>query len=321
MTEKGLNIFLGIILSMTLLLTACTEDRISSSQEGINQLQVVVTTTFVGDVVKQVAGDLPVITVLLEPGQNPHGYQPSPQDMVRISNADLIFANGLGLEEFLPDLLESTENSRALVEVSAGIDLLPLVEEIHIEDHDGEEDHEDSEVDVDPHVWFDPNNLMIWTDNIAAALAAADPEHADLYLANAATYQTQLEELDSWIHEQVDAIPPENRELVTDHTSFGYFAEEYGFQQIGAVIPAPTTEAETSGRQLSELMETIQEYDVKVIFVSRDIDPGLAEMVAEETGAELTALFFGSLTTGGQADDYLSFMRYNVEMIVSALGR
>ncbi|MFL7813751.1 MAG: metal ABC transporter substrate-binding protein [Anaerolineales bacterium] len=284
-------------------------------EEKGSRPEVVATTTFIGEVVKRIAGDAADVTVLLEPGQNPHAYQPSPQDMVLVSSADILFSNGFGLEEFLDELIGAADSPGALIEVSQGID--PLV--ITARGHE-EVDQDHAQGSIDPHVWFDPNNLMVWTENIADALVNIDPDNTDLYRANAAQYRLELETLDSWIRDQVAAIPPQNRELVTDHMSFGYFAEEYGFQQIGAVIPAATTEAETSGKQLAELMDTIKQQDVKAIFVSADIDPSMAEMLAKDTGIPLIPLYFGSLTEGGPVDTYQDFMRYDVDAIVNALG-
>ena len=143
--------------------------------------------------------------------------------------------------------------------------------------------------------------------------------NADYYLENAEAYLKKLEDLDTWIREELDNIPEENRELVSDHSSLGYFADEYGLRQIGAVIPAMTTEAETSGQQLAVLIETIREQQAKAIFVSVDFDPTLAQRVSDETGIELVVLYFGSLSDGPPADTYLNFMRYNIKTIVSAL--
>jgi ABC-type Zn uptake system ZnuABC Zn-binding protein ZnuA len=288
---------------------------VRAPEEKGSRPEVVATTTFIGEVVKRIAGDAADVTVLLEPGQNPHAYQPSPQDMVLVSSADILFSNGFGLEEFLDELIGAADSPGALIEVSQGID--PLV--ITARGHE-EVDQDHAQGSIDPHVWFDPNNLMVWTENIADALVNIDPDNTDLYRANAAQYRLELETLDSWIRDQVAAIPPQNRELVTDHMSFGYFAEEYGFQQIGAVIPAATTEAETSGKQLAELMDTIKQQDVKAIFVSADIDPSMAEMLAKDTGIPLIPLYFGSLTEGGPVDTYQDFMRYDVDAIVNALG-
>jgi ABC-type Zn uptake system ZnuABC Zn-binding protein ZnuA len=364
-------------------------------------LQVVASTTFIGDVVGEIAGDDAEVTVLLEPGQNPHAYQPIPRDVALVSEADIFFVNGFQLEGFLDDLLTGSGSSESVVVVSEGIEPLLVGThdhqhdhqedaghdgEDHAEDgrdhqedaghdgedhgedgrdhqedagHDGEDhaedghdhqeeadhegddhegdghdhqedaghegdDHEDDGHDHDhlgrdPHVWFDPNNVMVWAENTASALAEADPENAAAYHERAEAYIEQLEELDRWIRSRVGTIPPEHRKLVTDHTSFGYFAEEYGFEQVGAVIPAPTTEAETSGQQLAELVDTIRETGVGVIFVSADTDPSLAERIAEDTGAEVVALYFGSLTAGEPAGTYLEFMRSNVETIAAAL--
>ncbi|MEJ2412438.1 MAG: metal ABC transporter substrate-binding protein [Anaerolineales bacterium] len=299
----------GIILVLGSLLTACSVGP-SASKNQAGQLQIVATTTFIGEVVGQIAGDAAQVTVLLEPGQNPHAYQPAPKDMVLISTADLLFSNGFGLEEFLGDLLSAADFSGLVIEVSQGIDTLKIASGGQA---GGNPDP------IDPHVWLDPNNLMVWTENIANTLAENDPDNAQLYHANAARYRLELEELDSWIRSQVAAIPVENRELVTDHLSFGYFADEYGFQQIGAVIPAVTTEAETSGKELAGLMDTIRKHDVKALFVSVDIDPNLAEVVAEDTGIPLVGLYFGSLTKGGPVDTYQDFMRYDVKAIAAAL--
>jgi ABC-type Zn uptake system ZnuABC Zn-binding protein ZnuA len=172
---------------------------------------------------------------------------------------------------------------------------------------------------VDPHVWFDPNNIMVWVENMTKALEEIEPEKASIYQSNAGAYLDELEQLDLWIREQIDQIPPENRMLVTDHTTFGYFAEEYGFTQIGAMIPSMTTEAETSGGQLAELVDQIRTYQVKAIFVGIDTDPTLSQRIAEETGLQLVPLYFGSLSDGEPARTYLDFMRYNVGLLVGAL--
>lgn len=311
--KKWISGLMGIILVQGILLSACSVGPTAPGNQG-GQLQIVATTTFIGEVVNRVAGDAARVTVLLEPGQNPHSYQPAPRDMVRISGADILFSNGFGLEEFLGDLLSASDFSGIVVEVSQGIDSLQIAS-------GGQEggDPDQRGGGIDPHVWLDPNNLMVWTENIARALAENDPGNAQFYRDNAARYRLELEELDSWIRSQVAAIPIENRELVTDHLAFGYFADEYGFQQIGAVIPAMTTEAETSGKELAALMDTIRKTDVKAIFVSVDIDPNLAEVVAKDTGVPLVALYLGSLTEGGPVDTYQDFMRYDVTAIAAAL--
>ena len=315
------SFLIGIALLLGLVLAACDSLNYQPATDEDPGLEIVVTTTFIGDVMRQVAGESPQITVLLEPGQNPHSYHPAPQDMVNISRADAIFINGLDLEEFLDDLLDGSNSTAELIVVSEGIQMLGTLDQDdpNAEGYETEEDHGHG-VGNDPHVWFDPNNLIVWTDNIINALSELDPDHASDYLANGRAYQEELIALDSWIRSEVDRLPEMNRKLVTDHTSLGYFAEEYGFTQVGAVIPALTTEAETSGRELAGLIDTIRENQVKAIFIGIDFDPNLAERVAEETGVDLIPLYFGSLSDGEPAGTYLDFMHYDVTAIINGLN-
>jgi len=316
--KKIVGLFIFTLVTLSVLLIGCSAKMTTASPAAGDKLRVVATTSFVGDVVGVIAGQEVELIVLLEPGQNPHAYQTAPRDMVHVSEADLIFVNGLGLEEFLDDLIAGTGNDGAVIIVSDGISPLQRAEQDHSEENqEVDEGHLGS--DQDPHVWFDPNNIMIWTENIAFALAEKDPENADTYLENAAAYREELKELDGWIRDQVALIPLENRKLVTDHKAFGYFVEEYGFTQIGAVIPAQTTEAETSGQQLAYLIDIIREEEVKAIFIGVDFDPTLSRIVAEDTGVDLVSLYFGSLSTGAPAGTYLTFMRHNVNTIVHAL--
>ena len=324
--KKQLRI--GSFFLILILLSVCFVGCRTKSEEtspAAEKLRVVTTTTFLGDVVGIVAGDVIKLTVLLEAGQNPHSYQPTPQDLVRVSEADLIFVNGLGLEEFLDDLLAGIETAAIVIEVSEGISPLGMRDPDHEHNGDEESDQdqknekEPSRSGQDPHVWFDPNNVMIWIDNIVEALVENDPGNNETYRNNAASYRSEIEQLDHWIREQVTQIPPKSRKLVSDHTSFNYFAEEYGFEHIGAVIPAQTTEAETSGQQLAELIDNIRDYEVKAIFVGVDFDPTLSQRVAEETGVDLVLLYFGSLSAEPPAESYLTFMRFNVKTIVDAL--
>lgn len=301
--------FLILFVFSGLILGACKlgpDTRISEDDE---RLMVVATTTFIGDVVGNLAGDAVDLVVLLESGQNPHSYLASPQDMVSISEADLIFVNGFDLEEFLDDMVEGGNVSEKIVVVSEGINVLS---------GENDNDHDHDQI-YDPHVWFDPENLYLWVENITAALIDLDPDKADHYQSNADAYLSELIDLRSWIEDELEVIPEEERILVSDHIVLGYFVRAFDFELIGAVIPAPTTEAETSGQQLAELIETISDYQARAIFVGMDFDPTLAQQVAEETGTELVRLYFGSLTDGPPAGTYLDFMRYNVTVIKAAL--
>ena len=345
-----------IYILVSLLLAACGGNTPATSSDG---LKVVASTNIVGDVVAQVGGELIDLTVLFPVGADPHTFEPRPKDAAAISEADVVVVHGLHLEEALDSILDSNVNG-TLVHVAEGIEVLEFVahehegeeheseeehahegeqhegEEEHAhegevhegegehthedEDHEAEEGHEHEHQDGDPHTWTDPNNVMIWTQNITSALAEADPENAAKYQANAEAYIDELRELDSWIRAQVETIPAENRELVTDHLTFGYFADEYGFEQVGFVIPAISTSASTSSKELAELIDTITEHSVPAILVGTTVNPTLAEQVAKDTGVQIVYVYTGSLSEpGGEAESYFDFMRYNVNAIVEAL--
>jgi ABC-type Zn uptake system ZnuABC Zn-binding protein ZnuA len=173
----------------------------------------------------------------------------------------------------------------------------------------------------DPHFWLDPLNVVKYVENIRDGLIAADPEGQEAYIQNAAAYINQLNELDSWIKQQVSLIPEEHRLIVTNHESFGYFADRYGFRVIGTIIPSVSTGATPSAQQLARLVDHIQKTRAKAIFLETGANPQLAQQVASETGVKvITSLFSHSLTSSdGAAPTYIEMMHYNVRAIVEAL--
>jgi ABC-type Zn uptake system ZnuABC Zn-binding protein ZnuA len=289
------------------------------------KLTVVATTSFIGDVAAQVAGDAINLTTLIGVGQDPHGFEPTPQDLAAIERADLILVNGLGLEEVLLEAIGETA-AAPVVPVSAGIEPLGHNDEHEEKEEDHEEGEDHGHTAGDPHFWVDPNNVIIWVENIRQALSVADPNNAELYAANAAAYRQQLEELDAYIRQQVETIPPANRELITDHGTFSYFAEEYGFEMIGTVIPGFTTTAGPSAGDLADLLALIAEHQVPAIFVGETAPEStrkLAATLAVESGTEIQVLTLltGSLAPAGQpGDTYLGYMRYNIEKIAAGLS-
>lgn len=285
-------------------------------------LQVVATTTIVGDVVARVGGDAIRLTVLLPVGADPHTYQPRPADLTTMAQAHVIFVNGLGLEESLEPILRDIKDV-PVISVSAGIQPRPIEpsehEEEHKHEHEGEKEEVHHHEGLDPHVWMDVRNVMVWVENIQRTLTALDPDHAALYAANAAAYRAELEALDAWILERVAEVPPENRKLVTNHPTFGYFADRYGFEQIAAVYPI-SPGAEPSAQGIAELQEVIQQFGIPAVFIETTVNPKLAEQVARDTGVRLVTLYTDSLGgPGSGAESYVAMMRYNVEAIVSAL--
>ena len=196
----------------------------------------------------------------------------------------------------------------------------------HEDDHMDHDDHADEEDDHhhhgphDPHFWFDPIRVKIAVNEIAERLAAIDPANADLYLQNAADYGQELDELHAWTQEQVSMVPPERRFLVTSHDSLSYFANLYGFEVVGLVIPSLSTDVEPSAEHIAGLVDVIREYNVPAVFGETTVGDRLAQAVARETGATVVQLYSGSLgAEGSGADTYLGMARSNVENIVGAL--
>jgi ABC-type Zn uptake system ZnuABC Zn-binding protein ZnuA len=281
------------------LLTAC-----AARPQG-EALRVVASTTLVGDAAAHVGGEHIALTILLPPGADPHSFEPSPQDLAALERADLILLNGFGLEENLENILGAS--AAAVVEVSDGIAAREL--------EAGGDEH-----GLDPHVWMDPRNVAVWARNIAAALSEADPANANNYRANAEAYAAELDALHAWIQERVQTIPRQERNLVVDHDSLGYFADVYGFRLLGTVAPSFSTLAEPSAQELAALEEAILAAGAPAIFVDSTINPALAERIAADTGAQVVRLYSASLSEpGGPAATYIELMRYNVTAIVEAL--
>jgi ABC-type Zn uptake system ZnuABC Zn-binding protein ZnuA len=298
-------------------------------------LQVVASTSIVGDVVRQIADSVATVEVLMPLGQNPHAYEPTPRAVATVEDSYIAFVNGLGLEEVLMETIENVAGTY-VVPVSAGIAVLEGGHDhAHGEDHDHDEEgeHHDDEHDHDhdhsagdPHFWFDPTNVIIWAENIAEAFAEADPANAEAYEANRDAYIAELEALDVEVRSQISSIPRGRRKLVVDHVALSYFAEEYGFEIIGEVIPSVSDQAEPSAQSIAQLAEVIQEEDVPAITVGGTAGRGLRNLVAavaDEVGNDvrIVEILTGSLAQAGQrGDTYLDFIRYNTEQIVAGLG-
>lgn len=300
----------GFLLSINLIIALVTGcNSVTATKTG--RLPVVATTSIVADVVKQVGGDAVEVKTLLPLGSDPHSYQPAPQDMAAVADAKIIFANGAGLEAFLQPLIDSAGATAKVVEVSDGITLL----EGSAEGSDAANTHTG-----DPHTYTDPNNVLVWVANIRAALTELQPDKAAEFQANADRYSADLRALDTWIRQQVETVPQENRVLVTDHLVYGYFAERYGFTQIGAVIPGFSTDAAPSAQELAQLEEQIRSHHAKAIFIGEGAVPAVVKQIVEDTHVNLVKLYHASLSTpNGPAPTYIDMMRYNVNAIVAAL--
>lgn len=282
------------------------------------KLRIVATTSILGDVVAHVSGQEIELETLLPAGEDPHSFQPTPQDLRTISDAHVVFINGLGLESFLDDTLASLSDQLWVVSISEHVPAREL------DDHIVEDDHVHTIAmnDFDPHVWLDPNNVEIWVDNITDALVTLNPNRAAHYISSAQEYLASLQELDTWISEQIMRIPESDRILVTDHFALGYFADRYGFEILGAVVPSYSTDAEASAQQLAALQEAIQAANAQALFVNVGTNPSVSAQLATDLDLQLITLYIGTLSdSDGPASSYIDLMQYNVEAIVAALQR
>jgi ABC-type Zn uptake system ZnuABC Zn-binding protein ZnuA len=305
-TVQNLLSFMLVFIVMSEL-TACQQPS-SITPEG--RMKVITTTSLIGDVVSNVGGEKISVDVLLPLGTDPHSFSPTPKDATKLADARLVFANGAGLEEFLKPLMDNVGSSSKVVEVSQGINYRTMVDE----------DSNSGKQVIDPHTWMDPNNVIIWVDNIIRALSEQDPDNAAYYQENGQNYQAKLRDLDAWIRSEVSVVPQEDRKLVTDHTVFGYFSDEYGFSQVGAIIPGFSSLAEPSAKDIMMLQDAIQTMGVKAIFINVGANENLAQRISEDTRIQLVPLFMHSLSdNGGDAGNYLDFIRQDVTSIVDAL--
>ena len=277
-------------------------------------LNVIASTSLIGDVVAQVGGEAIVLTTLMSAGQDPHSYEPGAQALTAVAQADVIFVNGWDLEESVVQDLEAIGDDVPLIPISANIQPL-LIDSDPSENGPG---------GADPHVWLDIQNVVQWTENVAQVLADLDPANAAAYEGNAQAYLTRLTELETYLNAQVATIPQENRLLVTNHDSFSYFAEAYGFEILDTVIPGNSSLAEPSANDLVTLINTMKEHDVCTIFTETTVNDSLVQTVATELSdcheVQVVTLYSGAVgLPGSGADSYIGMIRANIDVIVAGL--
>ena len=296
---------------------------------------ILATTGIWRDIVSSVAcGGLAHVDTIVPLGSDPHGYEPSLQDRARMESAALVVANGLELEKGLEDTLEAvSESGTPVFEFADGMDTIPFsfegarhsAEEGDDEYEGHDEDEEEGEGHGgggDPHVWFDPHRVSEALPGLARMLTTEVGLDAAAIDACLASYLAELEAVDAEIAAKVEQLPAESRKLVTNHEALGYFADRYGFEVIGTVIPTPASMAQTNPAQLEELAEIIEHEGIKAVFAetlhSVDDVKALASRVGD---VEVVTLYTGSLgPSGSGAETYLGLLSTNADRIVDALG-
>lgn len=274
--------------------------------------------SYLADIVGNVAGERATVSALIPTGVDPHAFEPSPSDVARASDADIIVFSGAGLEGFAEQLLDNARPEQVVIDASEGLVSRTVPES---EAELLEEEDDDHALEGDPHFWLDPISVIHYVERVRDGLSEADPEGEAVYAANAAAYIEELRQLDVWIREQVEQVPSERRLLVTNHESFGYYADRYGFTVIGTVVPGVTSGATPSARELAQLVDRIRETGAPAIFLETGANPRLAEQVARETGVQVVSGLYTHSPSepDGPAPTYIEMMKYNTTAIVEAL--
>ena len=283
-------------LALLLVLGACGSD---DSAPASDELTVVTTTSIWADVVGELTGDAATVITLIPNGADPHEYAPGSRDASTLAAADLIVANGLGLEESLDDLLDAVEDEGATV--------LRLAE------------HVDT-IGDDPHIWMDPARVADAAAAISAALEQAAPGDWE---ERASAYLSKLDEADDEIQQLLSDLPSERRAMLTNHEALEYFADRYEFEIVGVIIPGGSTLAEPSSADLGALVELMRSRDMKVIFGETSEPDTLAQSLAAEIGPDATVVELHTEALGGPdsgADSLVSMLITNAELISTALS-
>jgi zinc/manganese transport system substrate-binding protein len=267
-----------------------------------DRLNVVASFSILGDLVRNVGGDRVEVTTLVGPNSDAHVYEPTPADARKIAAAKRVFVNGLGLEGWLPRLVQSAGGKAVIVTATSGI--APLK----------------SGAAADPHAWQSVANAKIYVANIRDALVAADPLGANLFRANADDYLTKLDALDRDVRDAVARIPQDRRKVISTHRAFGYFAAAYGIQFIAPL--GVSTESEPSARDIAGIITQIKQAKIPAVFLENISDPRLIRRISDETGTRVGGTLYSDSLTGEkeEAPTYIEMVRHNIKALTSALG-
>jgi zinc/manganese transport system substrate-binding protein len=284
----------------------------ASAQQGATKLKVVATFSILGDFARNVGGDRVEVTTLVGPNDDVHVYTPTTADAEAIRDARLVIVNGLGMEGWLPRLVESSGSNATTVVATHGIVPRKIAAgEILSRGHGAGS--------MDPHAWQSVANAEIYVANIRDAMVAADPANAATYRANASAYLAKLQTLDHDVREALAPIPVERRKLISTHDAFGYFAAAY---DITFLAPqGVSTETEPSARDIATITTQIKKDKIPAVFLENISDQRLIRQIASETGAAIGGtLYSDSLTAkDGEAPSYIEMVRHNIRTVASAL--
>ncbi|SER72126.1 metal ABC transporter substrate-binding protein [Salipaludibacillus aurantiacus] len=277
-----------------------TENNTNNQEDG---LYITASFSIIADMTEQVLGDRGTVDYIVPIGEEPHEYEPVPSDFRNVSDSDVFYVNGLGLEEWLERIVDNASDT-PLLTLSDGVTEIPL----------------EGESAPDPHAWLSPKNASYYIENIVDDLSERDPAGEDIYRENADAYLEEINELDAWIEEKVEAVPEEHRTIVVSENAFKYFGEDYGFETEG-IWEINSHEEGTSG-QINRLIDVIQDKEIPAVFVETTVDQRYMETVAENAGVEIAGEVYTDAVgqEGSGAETYLEMIRHNAEVFTDGLS-
>ena len=345
----------AVALAAALGLAGCASTGSSGDDTG-DGLRVVTTTTQLTDFAQEIGGDEIALTGLLPAGGSAHHYDPSPDDLLALGQADVLIVNGAGLETFIDDAVESSGFDGTIVDASQGVDLAEAEEitteaeheageshdhaeegDDHGHDHDHAEEGEDGHDHADegdehdhdhgpvnPHLWTSPEYAKGMATEVMDGLVEADPDHADDYTSRGDAYTAKLDELDAWVAQEMAKVPEADRIMVSGHDSLRYYLHDYDIAFAGSILPSFEDNAEPSAAEIDALVHEIQERGVKAVFVESSMNPKLAETIAQEAGVEVVdsdAIYADSLgAEDTDAATYIGATVHNTKLMLDAWG-
>ena len=306
--------FISLIFMLAIGLFACSNAKQNSNSSENSKLKVVTTNSIIADITKNIAGDKIELHSIVPVGQDPHEYEPLPDDVKKTSEADLIFYNGINLETggnaWFTKLVQNAkkEENKDYYAVSEGVDVIYL----EGQSEKGKED---------PHAWLNLENGMIYAKNIAKQLEAKDPKNKDFYEANLKTYLEKLSKLDKEAKDKFNNIPKEKKMIVTSEGCFKYFSKAYNVPS--AYIWEINTEEEGTPDQIKTLVEKLRKTKVPSLFVESSVDERPMQTVSKDTNIPIfEKIFTDSIAEPGQnGDSYYSMMKWNLDKIAEGLAK
>jgi zinc/manganese transport system substrate-binding protein len=298
---------LPVLPLLAVLLAAASGCGSGSSSAAPGAIDVVVTTTQLGDIVREVGGDAVDVHQILRPNTDPHDYEPRPKDIQETAGAKLVVTSGDELDAWMGEVLDNAGGDPTVLDAGAG---RPVT-------RPGESSGPEASR-FDAHWWHDPRNVEYAVGRIRAALVRAEPAAKDRIDRSAGRYLAKLRALDRGIARCMAAVPASERKLVTDHDALGYFARRYGIEVVGAVIPSQTTQSQPSAGDLADLSRVIRREHVKAVFPETSVNPKLAEAIARQTGASARYELYGDTLgpEGSPGATYLGMERANADAMV-----